>query len=140
MNKTQISTKSWHFKWLQHLGLVNSITWQDGTVEVYSSPKSICPYFWQVFFTTVFPLGLAAALVSFMVTHPMIFGWSVVGLLALIACSAVIVGIAFAGVFGTETLKDYLNNRPYNPNKTNFVVEFAKAKKNKVCPLIEYTD
>ena len=146
--KVTISRSSWHYRMTD---------WVWGIFDK-DPGQSLCVYFWQALLAPVIFLGLAvlcimavvcmslwifyfsgAALCDFLVLiHvlpksfdmvPNTFNW------LHVLVSVLIHGSIFGHIF-------YKHTRPEKdkPKEDNFVVAFVKAKKRKICPIIEYKD
>lgn len=141
----EVSRKSWHYR-------MNAWCWS----HFGKSPApSLCGYFWQTVFAPVVVVAFYAAILTVILVicswlfyfsgaflcnflHwinvlpdsfdivPGEFNWR--HLIVSLIMSALLIG-HFA-----------LQNRQNKNSKPNFVFEYIKAKKNKICPIIEYKD
>jgi hypothetical protein len=132
-----ISRYSWHYRFNEWF----TYNISGGKVE----KSSLCPYFWAtvsrlvvmaVFaasvITVVGMIGLGVALLGIAT-----FTGNFAPLIILVSVIAVIAFILFLSVRKEENGYIFLN-----PERSDdsLVVNFAKAKKNKVCPMIQYID
>lgn len=145
MNIT-INKKSWHYRWFKYL----ANKW-----HYFSEPKSVCNYFWGFVWINLklFVVSIALVALIVMVSMPI---WVTIGtyftqvdkglLEATIAIT--IVECLFVFLFLGSELKDKLE-RKYSKfkysteNDTGFIkvtISTFKAFKNKVCPMIKYTE
>ena len=118
----KINRNSWHYK------VSNLFT------EWESSSDTLCWYFWRLVFTL---LGIStiiciiALLIYSYFTSPQ---WQ--------ANSIAVLSISLSIVLPILAIRKLrqINGKPYKLSGEDVVVEFIKAKKNKICPLITYTD
>jgi hypothetical protein len=108
----KIKTTSWHCKFIRKMG---------------DKPKDLCSYIWTLF-ANIF-LCFVAVLTVF------IFGFGIVQLTIstsgiFLLVSLAIIGIIFGIWFGYTKIK----------NSDGLVLSWLRAKKAKMCPLIEYVD
>ena len=152
----KISRKTWHYQVLQ-----NGVLWHSG---IYYPSKNLCLYFWQVMWCLFMPIG--TALVAFSIPCSLILlaiqqeptGWFV--LYAGIGFTATFVGCAaillIAANYISEKRKaakrkkilakhgsysayhDYERQKEKAKQKQpSLFLSWLKAKKDKVCPIIE---
>lgn len=155
----KFSKNSWHYKLVLFI---------YGTRYFYhwgKHPKtiSLCKYFWTVVTAIlVFPIlfswrslpdsityheDLCKAVIvwALICTVVHITSWSISGIWWIgLTIFFGGVGVALA-IFGFIALMDklwhnYQQHMRYKPDKPNLVKEFVKARKNKVCPCIEFVD
>lgn len=139
----KIKQSSWHF------GLVSSFF----TSIEYEHNVSLCKYFWMLVFSIlvsavlgVFLCFILTAFITFL-TYPI---WQfVLGSNIVVGFSSLLVWIVFGKAlqeeFGDSTANWNINVLPHvytgRTNKKvkepNVLIEYLKAKKNKVCPLLE---
>lgn len=162
VEKVVITKDDWHFKWLKFVHFlsvsrVGAYSPERGyhNVDVVNAPKSICPYFWLLMFSFAVVMGASAVGIG-------ILGLVVFGLLNLIVWIAhnlqdtlvavgitvafivVIVGLAFI-LKGLSELISWVRDKRYHgdyykePRKPGIFKTYIKSKKEKVCPLVEYT-
>lgn len=132
MSKLIVSRKSWHYRlynftqnFMRSAGVgmvLNSIAEKRLAYDRDYKPKNLCRYFWS----TV--LGV--------ITFPLFVVLTVLLLLFILICVAI--------CYPVFKLVDWLIDRKRQssdaPPQSNFVAEFIKARKAKVCPLIETKD
>lgn len=164
IEKVQISRDSWHFKWLKFVHFVSveqATDWNNfdarigyGTMNVYRAPKSVCPYFWLLMWSFVVVMGATAFAIFLLLVLLVAAGW----LAVVIAhnLSATLIGVGFVvGIVAVvlmimylfNLLGRYINNKrnrygPFyyrEPRKPGIFRTYIKSKKEKVCPLVEYT-
>jgi hypothetical protein len=118
----KVKRKSWHYK-ISNFG-----------DSFEKSNDNLCRYFWRligkcalVVFGTLGGIFLTIAFFA----SPY---WISVTIIVLWVCSSVILP-----VLAVWFLREKLGKSPEMPYG-NLVVEYMKAKKEKVCPIIEYTD
>lgn len=161
IEKVEIKRTDWHFRFMEWLRLVKvgrgssfnrqTARWEYG--DIYHAPKSICPYFWLLVFGLFFvgivsiiflvflgAVGLGIYLLALAIIHNL---RDALEILAIIVGSIALVGSI---IFITNRMYipwlDRRRNRmpkPRKPYRPNIFTAFIKAKKNKVCPLIDYT-
>ena len=141
----KVSRSAWHYEVVSE-----GLFWVDG----WFPSKSLCKYFWQVVGMVLVGLGSIMLVVSPIVallTFPFISGseatlvlflqlmWALVGgaVLAMIAL------LAFAGavslVFGGGRLiLSKALSRSIKTKHPSIVYSYLKAKKDKVCPIIDF--
>ena len=134
-----ISTKSWHYRFLN---------------TFYSSPmpRSLCPYFWKLVWASIVVGGATGAtLMAFtLVGHKTMeySVWTVLNTIISFAVGTVIVacttalsgGLVFGSCWSFGKAKESVSKGvdKAKGTKANIAVEFVKAKKEKVCPHIDY--
>lgn len=122
-----ISVNSWHYKLIDFFGMTH--------------PKSLCPYFW----TVVWSVLLAAALL-FALTYPIhqFFWGSDVLLSILSSVTWVLAGAWLRWVLyeldklGEPIFKFERKPRPHK--EPGVLLSYLKAKKEKMCPRINFTE
>tara|TARA_B100001105_G_C22334864_1_gene418582 strand:- start:212 stop:673 length:462 start_codon:yes stop_codon:yes gene_type:complete len=149
------SKKSWHYKFNEFF------EYKDGPWLDARDCKSICTYFWSTVWNmawSVLILGIlyiltllvgAAALDGCLGVNvselPLwyLYVW-LVGIVTLVIVFTISF-VTFFGVFtGYDKLTDKIKNRNSDENNVdkqpNIFVEWVKAKKSKVCPMIEFKE
>jgi hypothetical protein len=135
----RIGKNSWHY-WLWKLGR-----------DENSRPKNLCKYFWHIAIVKVL---LPAILASFVLLGVATLGWLIwghpvefgVGLMLLVGGTAAVVGVIKLTETYVEHRREVAMTRPPKPKKPkkekkpNIFFEFLKARKRKMCPLIEVVD
>jgi hypothetical protein len=117
----KINRDSWHYK-LVHFGSFEHIN------------TSLCFYFWCVIGKLImFSIGLSliGLFIYGIITEPEV-RFVIVVVSFVIACF-------FLPVFAIHTLRYKLHIKTELP-KENLIVEFIKAKKAKLCPLIKFVN
>ncbi|QQG32184.1 hypothetical protein CkP1_0107 [Citrobacter phage CkP1] len=148
---------------------INENAWHVKVYDFFYSrfdrPKSLCPYFWKTFGAVLFSVAIIVWF-AFMFTflgYTLIIdsGISTFGIFTypisfLIGATiiAVIMGVGFGAVYLFFKLKDKIKDALYkrrwnkinakcSPDyvepEPNLLVEFIKAKKEKICPTIKFT-
>ncbi|UYD59231.1 hypothetical protein HPMBJEAJ_00116 [Aeromonas phage avDM6] len=136
-----IKTSSWHYRF------VNSF--------FDSVPRSLCPYFWKVVWGLMIVTGIILLLLmaSFSIGVSILEFFAVnigliamiaspfVGILAIVIVIAVMVFIAISW----EIMKSKLRNKKWsNKNlhekKPSLVGSYIKARKEKICPTLNFVD
>lgn len=117
----KIHKNSWHWRYLLKLELI----------EPWSQGESICSYFWKLVFG-VLVIPLFALLVVFMLSIPL-WWWLIPNFDGLFI--VIIVG-------GTEIagLLMLLYTAEREKLEGSIAVQWAKAKKDKVCPILEVVE
>lgn len=146
-----ITTNSWHVKL------------HDRFYASYSRPRSLCAYFWKmvwVFFmcsvlagSTIFGLTVAGAGILeqfFVLSTPVGLGLGfILGLVTLALILAVAVGIVYCimSLWAWYDLRKEEKEwqlikakREGKEIKENIVIQYIKARKSKVCPVIHFED
>lgn len=130
----KVSKKSWHYRWMKKIG--------------FHPPSNLCAYFWTtVWSILVFPVIAAVALVAatlllapFWTLFFDNWGWqqaaSVIGVVEIILLSVVLT-FTISDRWGEERHEKY---GYYGRKPDSMLKQWFKAKKQKVCPLIEYTN
>lgn len=134
----RISVKSWHYS---YMNLMQMSPWRS---------KSLCGYFWRLMFTLALPVAAAAivvllcAVLYFLATS--IGDWGPIAA-QVVGILAVMIGIFAGTIFTCEKCKQWriarLNRIPVAPPSLTTWELFRawlKAKKDKVCPPIVFTD
>lgn len=158
----RVSATSWHYrlyKWTQRYG-----NWPN------SEPKSLCSYFWSIVLTPLFIYSAtfrkvvesvlfrpfvwlgrlnqtALIIVVTAVITTVIVCWGFLWPHKLLIAAIVVVGIIVAGVLlllialGIAELSDRRKSgSDLEPITGQLIFEFVRAKKRRVCPLIEVVD
>lgn len=118
----KVSRSSWHYKFITYNGF-----------NTYTT-TNLCGYFWLLVWSILFYLSTRFVL-----------AWVFVGpyisyLTGDIGYSVITIAVAImGGVVVLGHLTDYLTNK-YTQQEPNILLEYLKAKKKKVCPLIFFTD
>lgn len=144
-----INTNSWHAKL------------HDRFYGHYSRPHSLCAYFWKIVWvcfiwsvlagSTIFALTVAGAGVLeqfFVLSTPVGLG---LGFILGLATMAIILAVSFGLVYGLMNLwawydlhkeekewKRIKAEREGKEIKENLVVQYIKARKSKMCPVIHF--
>lgn len=129
----KVNTSSWHYRTLKWLGTAygNSFQWDP--------PTSLCSYFWS------FPLHalrvtLCSSIIALAASYfPIcVYSWlhnGSAGAKGIVLGTLVVAGF-IALMCGFFLAKDRIEQR--DDGTARLVLEFVKAKKNRVCPLITY--
>lgn len=161
VEKVVITKDDWHFKWLKFVHFVRVETATDwtkwteregyGIKHFIHGPKSICPYFWLLMWSFVCVMGATAVALGLL----FLLLWGI-GLLAVFIAhnlTDTLIGVGFVlgvvavvltFIYLVNLLGNYINsrrNRYYykEPRKPGIFKTYIKSKKEKVCPLVEYT-
>jgi hypothetical protein len=114
----KISRRSWHYRWYMDF-------WN-------SQPTDLCSYFWKLVFSIVLRAGM------------ILIGSTVV----LAVGSAAVVGayhiagflLSLIGIGAAVFFVGWLARRSWKARDPNIVVAYLRAKKERLCPLIEVED
>lgn len=120
------------------------------TIDYVNDSESVCPYFWKSLWNVVVVNLLYLSIAHF----PAVFGVGIVDNLAegslsglpmmysSLGAGYLILICAFSGIFGCAylytTIADKIGSS--KESKPSVVVEYLKAKKNKICPMIKWED
>jgi hypothetical protein len=141
----EINRNSWHYRLLKFSDTVPSTSlclyfWQVAlvvpikglVVAVFGSLLGVC----LVTFLLLFAAPLATLLFFLISDLPPSSDWVLLNLLGAIIWLIPIV------LFGEVAVKKILRNKEtnYTPKEPNILLEFLKAKKEKICPLIQFVD
>ena len=136
----KVNTNSWHFRAV------------DFAFD--SIPKSLCTYFWavvagcelQVVLWTVGVAILVGAIYFTVIPFVMLFGllpytatWVELSMVASFSCYLTI-GLILFNSYWKETLKPKLHNRPKRAKRESLVGAYVRAKKQRICPTLEFVD
>lgn len=146
-----INTNSWHAKL------------HDRFYDRHSRPHSLCAYFWKMVWacfacavvagSTLFGLTVAGAGVLehfFVLSTPVLLSLGfVLGLVAIALIIALSIGLAF-GAMNLHAWYDARREekewqrikaeREGRETKENIVIQYIKARKSKMCPVIHFED
>lgn len=146
-----INTNSWHAKL------------HDRFYDSHSRPHSLCAYFWKMVWacfacavvagSTLFGLTVAGVGVLehfFVLSTPVLLSLGfVLGLVAIALIIALSIGLAF-GAMNLHAWYDARREekewqriqaeREGRETKENIVIQYIKARKSKVCPVIHFED
>lgn len=146
----KVNKNSWHYRLLtgEIFGIEGLNSWNVS--------NSLCVYFWQVVFVLLWKGVALFFLIPFVINgfliQPVIFifGWITtgiivkgdIGLTILIMESVVITCfvIVCAGLSLHTFLKNKTDLSEDVEKEPNIFVEYVKAKKNKLCPMIEFVE
>jgi hypothetical protein len=141
-----INKNTWHYKLLRDAPLLNP----------WTPSSSLCVYFWQVVARILCLTVASIVSVSLVTALFMIILSPVITLVVYFIGQVTNEGLnlwAFTGVVviillllellvhGLDTLVKYLRHRAYTakPKAPNILTSYIKAKKEKVCPIITFT-
>lgn len=117
----EINTSSWHYKFLYFI-----------RGDSYAMPINLCNYFWTLVLNFTFSLGLVSVLyilpIYFTIAHQSIINF-------FFMVSVIIHLIVLIMILCVKT-SVWLNSG----SSHNIVMEYIKAKKQKICPIIKYKD
>lgn len=141
----KISKDSWHYKFL-----TKDFWFVDGAWDV---SNSLCGYFWQVIFKGVEHIIknfiLPAVVVGVTAIAPLfqLVMWAVTGYWnpdtfgAFMVVVEVFLALILSTIFGGFWLYEKIKYSEVEmPEKVNIFTEYVKAKHEKVCPVLEFTD
>lgn len=150
-----INRNSWHYK----VAIFGE--------NEYSTPKSLCPYFWCI----VFKLFMASCVIAALLMASWLLGSAILtailtalgitfaGVVAVVSSTATgavaiagIFGGAFLGFMGISSLKHIIKEKLDTRRRIkrfeaaeagielqpNVFVEFIKTRKSKMCPMLEF--
>ena len=142
-----LSKNTWHFKVVE-----DEFCFMEG----WDASRSLCLYFWQVVMRLFFGIGLGLLAVSPLVTiityvtdttHSapfLIHFYSFIGfivsffyffVLGITICCCTIEGVKWVARKFPRKYKE-----PKEPKEPSIIIEYIKAKKAKVCPMLNFTD
>lgn len=146
----KVNKNSWHYRLL-----TGEIFGIEG-INSWNVSSSLCLYFWQVVFALLWKGVALFFLIPFVINAllimPMTFilGWITTGVMLqgdtgltkLVIELIVIIGcvITWAGLSLYTFLKDKTDLAGVVEKEPNLFVEYIKAKKNKLCPIIEFVE
>lgn len=139
----KVNKNSWHYKVLSE-----KFCFMGGWDE-WNISSSLCVYFWQVVFRLFTGVGLGLLVLSpffswtliiLDLTFSSILGALLTVMGLLVTFAAPFLGTLFVVVCVGEFIKNKLPRREYKEKEPNLIVEYIKAKKNKVCPIIEFVE
>lgn len=131
----KISKKSWHYRFLK--------------AQRRAVPVSLCPYFWAVVFEALKMLVIGASLLVIAMFVAMVLFVTPIGYMfdaswvtekeigASVTFWAAIIIMTTVG--GTRHFYRRLRqNRPVVHKESNIVTAYIKARKEKICPMLEF--
>lgn len=118
----KISRKSWHYK-IRNLG---------NDFGIYND--TLCRYFWAIVIRIVLITVCTAAIATLVYGYFTSPFWISTSIMILFLISSVVLP-----VWAVCFVRKRFGGPPELPKET-LIFEYLKAKKNKVCPLIEYVD
>lgn len=130
----KISEQSWHYRLLNFCN--------------YTPQRSLCLYFWQVVWSVltttvaVCIMTILAALFLYMMAMPVLAFLGVVtpgGYICVILWVVVLAGIFEDQIKNKYRDWQFREKKERKESEPNILSEWIKAKKNKVCPTIEFT-
>ena len=139
----KISEKSWHYKMVKH-------------IRKYDMPKSLCEYFnlvlaclfmyvFMAFLGTLI-LGVVASTIGetyIRITEGLwidFYGNSGKPTGIIISLSTILSTLILAPIIYLDDIKSKFHKEAENVTTFGLVVGYLSAVKNKICPIIEYTD
>lgn len=160
IEKVQIKQTDWHFKWLKfvHFVRLEPVAYYDYgehrmvNEAIVMAPKSICPYFWLLMWSFLVVMGVGAILFGALLLLAWGLGLVLVYVVHNLTVSIFVVGFVI-GIFVFLVAINYLfvllrklgrklgsyEPRQREPRRPGIVMTYLRAKKKKVCPLVEYT-
>ena len=146
----KVNKNSWHYK------TITEETLGVGGCSQYFVSHSLCTYFWQVIASILLKgtllLVILPAGLSLFVTLPLIslVGWLVTGSLVegdlglIILFAEVLAVLIWLIVIGVDILRNKFNDYRYVKESVDkgpsLVGQYIKAKKDKICPIIEFVE
>ena len=124
----KIDTNKWYHRW--------TVDWW------VHMPQSICAYFWKVVGTLFlkFSFGIFSIIVPFVtgcvLLYPILQIWFGTDIFLAILSSLLWIFVGNVSLYEYRKFKKAENPEIYNQH--TIIGEYIKAKKNKICPLIEY--
>ena len=118
----KINRKSWHYK-VSHWG-EHREKWND----------TLCGYFWRV----VLKLAVVAIAITFVAAFTYTIFTSPFVISALIAISSIAASIILP-IVAVVGIRKLLGKSPSSPYE-NIFISYVKARKDKLCPFIDYVD
>lgn len=124
----KVNTKSWHYKiWVA--SFMNSLPWKTTT---------LCNYFWRVvlfslmwFVIGSLALGGAGSFIYYGLYKTYV-GWMFIA--SVLSVLLLVQGIKWS----TNAILDWYDGRP--PREPGLFMQYMKAKKQKLCPIIEFEE
>jgi hypothetical protein len=120
----RVNRESWHYKWKKLI------------IGEYNMYGNLCAYFWGCVLSIALPaiftfliIIVAILFIVAMFTDPLFFN---VLIITIFGIGCIILPFIAIYWYRKKTIKQYLV-----PGE-EIVIEFIKAKKNKICPLIDY--
>jgi hypothetical protein len=122
----KISKESWHYRLMKWAGIT------DPTVRT-----NLCSYMRGIFLTITIPTILIYLLLN--LEQNQIFEAAIIVVIFDIAI-LVLLGYAILSNFYSENIKHVLFPNRIKRKEPNVFIEWLKAKKQKICPMIEFTN
>lgn len=130
----KISNQSWHYKLMKWVGITDP---RDRT--------NLCSYIRGIFLTITIPLVLILspiiiAIVLLLGLEPS--GWIFAATIVTIfeVAILIVIGYTILSDYYSETIKHILFPNRIKRKEPNIFFEWLKAKKQKICPMIEFTN
>lgn len=117
----KISKQSWHYKLNRAMGSDIS--------------NGLCMYFWQTVFSLVFAAVVCAGLLGF-VYATVCIPWQIWD--ASVRLEATIAALIWTVVGGLYFWSRWYDYRQEHPRSPSVITAYLKAKKQKVCPTLEF--
>lgn len=141
-----ISKQSWHYRFFD---FVNDDSFYDSSYH----PRNLCPYFWSLVFCVfkfIFAIALSAGIgiviglfIIWIPIASLYYGvefsfenyplWFIIGVIASVIIGLMLIGIVIASL---GLIIDYISDKP----KGGLFFKCLKAKKEKLCPILEFKD
>jgi hypothetical protein len=124
----KVSERSWHLRYARLFKGEDYI------------PRDLCGYFWTVMLWLAFPavmLGTVGvslwAVGSEVYRHPT--EWAVIA-----GCSVILTALFFGVCFAYQSVTRAVRRRQHTAGAPSLLAEYVKAKKRRLCPLIEVVE
>ncbi len=129
----KISKSSWHYKLIKR--------YEE------EPANNLCVYFWQVvlgLLIPVFIIGAVSFIIFFIISDTLIFMSGVIGFI-LFVLFLVYVGLPLYDKYIEPFYNKYIKRepkplKPKKDKKPNLTIEYLKAKKQKICPILEWEE
>lgn len=142
----EIRTDTWHCKAYLYSCTARRPYLEAGQIIMYSKP-SLCRYFWTVAFSPMIwllyaigriffgtPTRTSLSLTALILSPLLIKSFQGEYVKVLLLCASF-----FVALVGAFAFKEFVIDRNFPSETRKLFKEYIKAKKSKVCPIIEFT-
>lgn len=126
----KINRKSWHYRLQRRMW--NTI------------PNNLCSYFWKLIWSLIVTSTALTVMAVFIlgIVYPLVSYWFSNEYWKSLSIATWMITLTIATIVGSDELKLYYRDKRANEpvKEPSVFVSFVKAKKAKICPLIEFID
>jgi len=121
----KIDKNSWHYRWSNFFTNQNEYN------------TNLCSYFWKLMFSIFFPMACVFIILGAVIVLTILL-FIEPGFINMVVSACCVTGCVFLPPLAIHWYRIWTNHTEYRISGEMVVVDFIKAKKRKICPLIEF--